>query len=181
VQSQVELYLAQHGGKADPNALYVLEGGGNDILDATSTSPAMASTLGFEIGATLASIEIELRQLGATHFLIPNLFSVGLLPAGRSNAAFDEIAANTELGGLLEQEDYLEGIHIYNPDIFHLWHAIYTDPTHYGFDNIITPCLNATTGAVCADPAHTLYWDADHPTTFGHSFLAVAIEALVHP
>ncbi len=36
---QVELYLSQHGGKADPNALYVLEGGGNDILDTTTGSP----------------------------------------------------------------------------------------------------------------------------------------------
>jgi hypothetical protein len=42
----VELYLSQHGGKADPNALYILEGGGNDILDTTNHSP---ETLGLHI------------------------------------------------------------------------------------------------------------------------------------
>ena len=38
VPHQVQLYLSQHGGKADPNALYVLEGGGNDIIDATGVA-----------------------------------------------------------------------------------------------------------------------------------------------
>src|SRR5579862_7480610 len=32
VPQQIALYLNDHGGKADPNALYILEGGGNDII-----------------------------------------------------------------------------------------------------------------------------------------------------
>ncbi len=35
VLQQVELYVSQHGGKADPNALSIIEGGGNDILGTT--------------------------------------------------------------------------------------------------------------------------------------------------
>jgi phospholipase/lecithinase/hemolysin len=181
VPHQVDLYLSQHNFKADPNALYILEGGGNDVLDATSGSPAQ---LGFEIGAGLAALEVELRQAGAQHFLIPNLFDVGLLPAGRANLAFDEtaiLAANSELKELLTLEDALEGIHIYRPDIYALGQAILNDPNHMGFTNVVTPCLNSTTNAVCADPTRTLFWDEDHPTTFGHSFLAVAAEVFVHP
>ena len=38
----MELYLSQHGGKADSNARYILGGGGNDILDTTNHSPGKA-------------------------------------------------------------------------------------------------------------------------------------------
>ena len=40
--------------------------------------------------------------------------------------------------------------------------------------SITTPCFNGVT--VCADPDHTLFWDEEHPTVFGHSFFAVATE-----
>ena len=181
VPHQVDLYLSATGGKADPNALYILEGGGNDILDATSGSPV---ELGGAIGAGLAELEAELRAAGAKHFLIPNLFDVGLLPAGRSNYAFDTLAvktANKVLAVLLELEEHAEGIQIYSPDTYALAHSIQDDSTHYGFTDVINPCLNATTGAVCADPAHTLFWDEDHPTEFGHVILATSSEAFVHP
>jgi phospholipase/lecithinase/hemolysin len=185
VFSQVDLYLAKHGGKADPNALYVLEGGGNDILDFPPGSSASVGTdLGFDIGAALASIESELRSAGAKHFLIPSLFDVGLLPAGRANAVFDEaatVAANQELAQLLAIEVAQGGVNIYSPDTYALGNAIATDPSHFGFTDVINPCLNTTTGKVCADPANTLFWDDEHPTTFGHAFLTVASEALVHP
>ena len=180
VISQVKLYLGTHGGKADPNALYVLEGGGNDILDATSGSPVV---LGSEIGNGLAALEVLLRHAGAKHFLISNLFDVGVLPAGRANAAFDETAvvtANKVLAGELAIEGSIAGNAIYSPDIYSLANAIGTDPSHYGFSADPNPCLSAT-GAVCADPAHTLFWDEDHPTTFGHAMIAVAAEQYVHP
>ena len=75
VPQQVELYLKQHSGKADPNALYVLEGGGNDILGTTAGTP---EALGYRIAVDIAESELLLRQAGAKHFVIPNLFKVGL-------------------------------------------------------------------------------------------------------
>ncbi len=180
VISQVKLYLEAHGGKADPDALYVLEGGGNDILDATGGSP---DVLGAEIGNGLAALEILLRHAGANHFLISNLFDVGVLPAGRANAAFDNTAvvtANQVLAKELAIEGAIAGTYIYSPDIYSLATAIGTDSSHYGFSSDFNPCLSAT-GVVCADPAHTLFWDEDHPTSFGHAVIAVAIEQYVHP
>jgi outer membrane lipase/esterase len=181
VPHQVDLYLESTGGHADPDALYVLEGGGNDVLDATSGSP---TELGIEIGLGLGALEAELRAAGAKHFLIPNLFDVGLLPAGRANYVFDTAAiqaANKTLAAALALEEKVQGIDIYSTDTYALAHAIQDDPTHYGFTDILNTCLNATTGKVCADPAHTLFWDEDHPTEFGHVILAVSTEAFVHP
>ena len=71
-------YLAAHGEKADPNALYVIEGGGNDILDSTELD---AHKLACEIAKGLHGIETTLRKAGARSFLIPELIDVGQLPA----------------------------------------------------------------------------------------------------
>ena len=173
VPEQVELYLGQHGGKADPNALYILEGGGNDILGTTTGSP---EALGFKIAVGIAGSELLLRQAGARHFVIPNLFNVGLLPAAATNASFAaaaSVATNKAEDELLRFEESLEGIHILRIDVFSLLNAVETDPTHFGFTDITDPCL---TTSVCSDPDHTFFWDTHHPTEFGHSFFAVTLE-----
>lgn len=181
VPQQVELYLESAGGKADPNALYILEGGGNDILDAASGSPEQ---LGFEIAAGIAESELLLRRAGARHFLIPDLFDVGLLPAAAGNAAFASAASNAvnkSLDQLLALESLLEDVHIVRLKVFSLQSAITTDPTHFGFTNLTTPCTAIPSASnpvppVCADPDHTFFWDVFHPTEFGHAFFAVTVE-----
>jgi phospholipase/lecithinase/hemolysin len=168
-------YLQAHGGRADPHALYILEGGGNDILNATGGSPAV---LGLKIAAGLAGSELLLRQAGARNFVIPDLLNVALLPAGQLNptfAAAATIAVNKSLDQLLQFEQLLEGIKIYRLGVFSLFNAVAADATHFGFVNITTPCLSTT--GVCADPDHTLFYDAEHPTEFGHSFFAVLLES----
>ncbi len=172
VPEQVGLYLSQHGGKADPNALYILEGGGNDILDTTTGSP---QALGLEIAEGLADSELLLRRAGARHFVIPDLFNVGLLPAAAGNVAFATAASaavNSSLDRLLAFEQLLEGIHILRMNVFSLLNSIDTDPSHFGFTDVTNPCLTTT---VCSNPYTTFFWDAHHPTVFGHSFFAVTL------
>jgi outer membrane lipase/esterase len=176
VPEQVALYLSLHGGKADPKALYILEGGGNDILNTTSGSP---DALAFKIALGISDSELMLRRAGAKHFLIPNLFNVALMPAAAGNTAFAAKASalvNQYLGGMLQIEQWLEGVHILRADVFSLMSAVQTDPTHFGFTNITDPCL---TTVVCADPDHTFFWDIEHPTEFGHSFFAVTTETVL--
>ena len=178
VPQQVETYLAQHGGKADPNALYVLEGGGNDILNATGA--VSAGALGTQIAREIAQSEYFLRLAGATKFLIPNLLDVSLLPAEVANKSFASAASkavNSNLNTYLAIDQELQTVKIYRIDIFRLFSAVSADATHFGFTNITTPCLNTATYQMCADPDHTLFWDAAHPTSFGHSFFAVSVEA----
>jgi outer membrane lipase/esterase len=173
VPEQVEIYLSQHGGKADPKALYVLEGGGNDILDTTTGTP---EELGYDIARGIADSESLLRHAGARHFVIPDLFNVGLLPAAAGNVSFAaaaSTAANKWEDELLGFEEPLQGVYILRMNVFSLLNAVVTAPTHFGFTDITDPCL--TTG-VCADPDHTFFWDTHHPTEFGHAFFAVTLE-----
>jgi phospholipase/lecithinase/hemolysin len=179
VPEQVESYLAAHGGKADPNALYILEGGGNDILDTTSGSP---DALGREIALGIVDSEIALRKAGARHFVIPNLFNVALLPAAAGNTAFAaeaSAATNKWEDELLGFEEFFPDTHIIRIDVFSLLNAVETDPFHFGFTDVTDPCLTTTTE--CSDPDHTFFWDTHHPTEFGHAFFAVTLEnALAH-
>ena len=87
IPQQVALYLSQHNFKADPKALYIMGGGGNDILNATSGSPtALAGEIAFGLLSSIA----QLQRAGARNFLVPSLFNIGLLPASRAsgNTAF---------------------------------------------------------------------------------------------
>lgn len=181
VPQQVALYLSQHGGKADPKALYVLEGGGNDILDATGGSP---QALGYEIAFGIAQSELLLRRAGAKNFLIPNLLDVGLLPFAKPHAVFAtaaSVAANKVLNELLEFEEAFEGIRIHRLDVFALFRAVASDATHFGFTDITHPCLDTVAHTICSDPARTLFWDTVHPTVFGHAFFAVTVESSLSP
>jgi phospholipase/lecithinase/hemolysin len=176
VPQQVQSYLFAHGGKADPNALYFLEGGGNDIVKTTSTDP---EALGYQIAAGLADSELMLRRAGARHFVIPNLFNVGLLPVaseiGRVQfAAAASAAVNKWLARLLKSEEMLPRIQIIRVDINSLMNAIMKDETHFNFKDVTNFCV--TTTSLCSDPNNFFFWDDFHPTAFAHADFAVAIE-----
>jgi phospholipase/lecithinase/hemolysin len=181
VPHQVELYLLQHGGKADPNALYVLEGGGNDIIDATGGSPQQ---LAFQIAAGTAASELLLRRAGARNFLIPELFDLATVPEGHTNAAFNtaaSLATNKFLEQFLQLENLFPGVRITLLHSFDLFKAVETESTHFGFTNVTDACIvptSATTFSICSDPAHYMFWDDIHPTIFMHSFIAVQVLAL---
>jgi phospholipase/lecithinase/hemolysin len=183
VLDEVTEYLVSTGGKADPHALYVIEGGGNDILDATELHPAK---LGGEIAKGLHAMETTLREAGAKSFLIPELIDVGQLPgAGLRGAAFVTFAteasiyANLGLDLELAVDTFRPGIEIYRLHVFRTFGAVADSATHFGFTDVTDPCVvldGLTLASECADPVHNLWWDAEHPTTFGHAFFAVLVE-----
>ena len=183
VPEQVALYLQQHNGKADPKALYIVTGGGNDILDAPAgTSPQQ---LGAEIAFGLAaSIEL-LERAGARNLLVPNLYDVGKLPAAQlggisSFATATTLVVNQQMNFWLLLEAFSPQTHIYRLDPFDWLQAVFADGAHFGFNDVTDPCLVTTpTPSLCANPYVNFFWDVYHPTLFGHSMLAtLAIQAI---
>ncbi|HEY0795029.1 MAG TPA: SGNH/GDSL hydrolase family protein [Acidisarcina sp.] len=179
VPQQVVLYLTSQQWHADPNALYIVQGGGNDILNALGGSPEQ---LGQQIGYKLADTVRLLERSGATHILIPRLFDVGLLPAAKAAgisafATAATVALNKVLDTELGAETFALDPHIYRIDTDSLLQAIFADGSHYGFMDVTHPCL-VTTGlpSLCTNPYVYYFWDGVHPTTFGHSFFAVLAE-----
>jgi outer membrane lipase/esterase len=183
IPQQVGTYLSQHNFKADPKALYIVTGGGNDILNATGGSP---DALGGEIAFGLLSSIAQLQHAGARYFFVPNLFNIGLLPASQAagNTAF-ALAATQAVNAALDTglfiESFLPNTHFYRSDANSLLQAIVADGSHYGFTDITHPCLNAavTPAMICSNPFTNFFWDLDHPTIFGHAFIAVAAEQAI--
>jgi phospholipase/lecithinase/hemolysin len=187
IEDQVAYYLAINGGHADPNALYVIEGGGDDILNATDFTPGK---LACAIADGLYGIEKTLRSAGAKSFLIPELIDVGHFPgAVAAGPAFSQFATATslkateELLNLLAPDEHLPEIQIFVISTYHTFVAVANTKNHFGFTNIVSPCLVTSGLAVvseCADPTHTLYWDDEHLTEFGQAFFAVLVEGAVY-
>ncbi len=107
---QIEMHLAAGGGSFDPNALYTIRGGLNDIVDTAPSNPSTA------LGHVIAAADVNaarvrrLSEAGARHdveFNIPDtsmaLFAVAVASAGEAVRAADggkrsyyEIAADGE-------------------------------------------------------------------------------------
>lgn len=174
---QVDDYLASN--TPDPDALYIIWGGGNDLFDDDSSSHVT------ETASNVAGLVEQLAEAGARNFLVPNVPPLGLVPlykddattATALNAASGEYRSefNTNLDGAITTLAG-EGITItlYRLDIYGLFYRLATNPEDYGFTNISDSAQGES-----VDPDEYLFWDDIHPTTAGHYQIAVAANALL--
>lgn len=186
---QVGLFLADHGGRAPPGALYAVAIGGNDLRDAASGDPAEAPAI---IGAAVQAIADNLQVLvagGARHFVIANQPNLSVVPAitlqndpDLNMAALRaSLAFNDALEDVLSNIEAVPGVHIARIDAFALTTQLANDPGSLGMDDGSTPCLvfGVLDDAVCTNRDGHFYWDAVHPTRAGHAVIAgLALEAL---
>lgn len=71
--TQISNYLAANGGVANPNALYLISSGGNDISYATGNLPAGSQSAYVVTAATdLVAAIVQLQAAGARTFIIPD-------------------------------------------------------------------------------------------------------------
>ena len=184
--TQVQMYLAVHGCVPQPNALYVVQFGGNDLrdaLDAAAIGQDPAPILGNAISAIAQNIGI-LAACGAEHFLIANAPNLGAAPAVapeyKTLVAGMSFQFNQILAGTLAAY-FPTGLNFYNLDMFGFVTAASAMPEGFGFTNATTPCLTfgVTDGAFCKDRDGHLFWDAIHPTKTAHRLIGeIALGAL---
>ena len=172
---QAGQYLTATHNVASPNALYVVEGGGNDARAALATiagCPA-AACLGPTVAATAASfaanvgmIVDELKLAGAQHIIVWDTPNLGLAPAV---AAAGASALGTFLAASMNAALALrlagEGVSTF--DIFGL------DTS--GFANVTDACGAVAVGADCNTYE---FWDGIHPTAAAHMAIANAFVAV---
>jgi len=71
--TQISNYLAANGGVANPNALYLISSGGNDISYATGNLPAGSQSAYVVTAATdLVAAIVQLQAAGARTFIVPD-------------------------------------------------------------------------------------------------------------
>ena len=86
--SQIGTYLANNNGVANPNGLYFISSGGNDIRGAICPGgicAANATQLALTSAADLDSAIAQLHAAGARYFVVPILFGAG--PGASTNTS----------------------------------------------------------------------------------------------
>jgi outer membrane lipase/esterase len=183
MRSQLNSYLGSTHGVADPNALYVVAGGSNNIrvvveqITPGTDLAALSAATSAAYASDIAGQVHDLMQAGARHVLVLNTPNYGLTPwmanIGKSAEATSLSAA---MDAALKTE--LAGSGAITFDMFsYLTNIIAAGPAA-GFSDLTHACgaeLNA------CDPATSLFWDGVHPTTLAHQKLAAAVLATAVP
>jgi len=176
---------------ADPNALYVLVAGGNDMRDARSLAPG-SSTLEVsyrQLSADAAIANLKgslgiLAQRGAQHVLISTLPDLGATPEALAGGA-SFVAASTDatnrfnalVPNLVAYGSTL-GLDITLLDMAAVAATIRADTVlnggaTYGFTNAFYPCAGFT-GSLGASCDVSLFSDGLHPSSRAHQMIADA-------
>jgi phospholipase/lecithinase/hemolysin len=184
---------------ADPNALYTIWIGSNDLTDIlTDQTPSQyAADLGI-VAANIDSAIGALAGLGAKNFLILTVPDLGKTPeslaagsavssaASGLSASFDNLLVNG--AGLIPALSAVAATDSVSSSVlntYSLLDSIVADPGAFGFTNVTQPCLtgevNYSGGTPCSTPNQYLFWDALHPTAAADELVAAEALALTTP
>ncbi len=181
-------YAKAHG--ADPNALYVVFSGSNDVTDIATRGKPRNATIANAVAGLIAAVD-AFKAAGAKTVLVPDLPDIGTTPQARAfEIAHPGISAfatslaqqfNTELATALDAET---GIDIIRFDTFGFLDDVINNPAKYGFTNSTAACYSGfvvpnPTATVCSNPDQYVFWDQEHPTTAFHTLLGDAMFAAV--
>lgn len=181
--SQVQAHLARNGGRADPNALYTVWGGANDLfftLNGATTPQQFLGTAGAQVGliGTLSSA-------GARYILVPTMPDVGLTPFGLSQGpagsagitALVDAYNLTLFTGIAQQN-----LRVIPLDTYHLLREISADPSRYGFSDVTTPACAGTSLTCVSTGSGNAFADGVHPSTESHRIISdLAVSVLEAP
>ena len=176
IGQQITDYLATHP-KIDDKTLFVVWGGANDILNATSEDDIIDAGINQTLNIH------RLIDAGATQFIVPNLPPLGLVPrlngspttsvpATEAAELYNEVLA----GGLavLRDFDHHKHLQLAQLDVYALFNKIVAAPGDYSLVNVAD-----SSQGIAVDPDTYLFWDGLHPTTHGHNILAVTAGKII--
>ena len=152
VTEQIDLYLASRSNQADPNAIYVIWGGANDVANSLLIEPAEAQAHTLAASAVNVAQIRRLQDAGARNVVAFNLpdisqspFAGNLGPIVQGGLAQLVTAYNDRLyAGIHESEEGIVPI-----NVFAFFNEIVENPGTYGFTD--------ATGTACGEP------DAESP------------------
>lgn len=185
LQTQVNNYLASTGGVADPNALYTVFGGANDLFVVTNAGGDPNVIIPSAVTGQVAIVG-QLTNAGARYILVPNIPDLGVTPAFRAQGAVAQ-ASGTALSVSYNNALYAglnaAGLRYIPLNNFALINEVVANPSLYGFTNITgTACqpqitansltCNPTSLVSPTAPEDYVFADGVHPTTGAHRLFA---------
>ena len=188
LEAQVGSFLSQYGPMIPGNALYVVEGGGDNARDglddiAKCDDPACIIRSILSTAASYAvdiyTIDAELEAAGAKNILVWNVPDLGKTPAVLADGALASILGTTTAFAM--NLALLAAIGT-DPDVklfddFDLLDGVIADPGAFGLSNVTDACAQFPN----CDPSEFLFWDGIHPTSAAEAIMSDAIDSLVVP
>lgn len=177
LSAEVSAFLQDFGSSAPPDALYVIEFGGNDIRDALAAGDATIIYNALEeIGANITT----LYYAGARKFFVWDAPDISLAPAvqmlGEPAITYANLFSqgfNIGLAGLLSGLSSLPGIEIVTFDIYGILNGFVSDPGAFDLSEVHAACIAPNDQPFeCKHPDEYLFWDGIHPTKAVHAILA---------
>jgi len=176
VVEEIDDLLDAHPKGLDPQALYVVWAGPNDLLLGLLQPEAMPAILTQAVANTAEAV-CRIGTAGGRHFVVGNMADLSLTPLisvlgpevqAQVSQAIDLF--NAGLGqALAGLPDACAGtITVF--DFHQVLGDIIAAPQDYGLINVSESCLTET--SLCSNPDDYLFWDSIHPTTKAHAILA---------
>jgi outer membrane lipase/esterase len=187
LETQVAFFLSQHGFMAPRDAIYIVEGGGDNARDALSAIGGCSGNLACitsliqstaaDFAADIDNIDSALETAGAQSIIVWNAPDIGKTPAvTAAGASMLGTAIASAMNDALLQATATDP-HIKLFDAFGLLDDAIADPAAFGLSNVTDACAQFT----ACDPSQFLFWDGIHPTSAAETFISDAILSLVYP
>ncbi len=194
VPVQITQHLTATGGAANPNALYTVWAGANDIFAPLGaglwTSQPQIQAGVVPIATAVIQQAGRLQAAGARNIVVFNLPDLGRTPQFLGlgpNASGAATFASVTYNGALNQGLAALGEGIIPINAFGLVNEVIANPGLYGFTNVTAVACRTPSALVCtpatlvAPNANNLYLFADgvHPTGAAHALLANVVIATI--
>ncbi len=188
LELQVEDF--QSRGIMDPDALYIVFSGANDLADLTAIvarfggdpetfiPPFIEKVVGGISSGIAAFVAV-----GGKDIIVANAPNLGVVPSvTRFGPQFSALATglseqyNQALMAMLAQWEGQTNIILF--DTFSLITEVVHAPDDYGFSNVTEACYSGFVGpagpddTVCDEPDAYAFWDVEHPTSAFHALMA---------
>lgn len=186
LSAQVGQFLGSTGNVAPSDALYVIEGGGNNLRAAATALSAPGLSFAQQIAiisdnasrfaTDIGNMVDSLQAAGAHNIVVWNTPNFGVTPfAGATGSqAISGLLSSTMNSALAYRLGTEVGVTTF--DVFGLVSAAVANPAAYGLGNVSDACGAAINNC---DASTALFWDAIHPTAYGHQLIANAMLAAV--
>ena len=177
VDEQVSQYISTR--TADPNALYLIFAGANDLINGQTNVSVPVNNLSHDLSQLVAA--------GARKFFVFNLPLLGYTPRFNGSSAtftqYNNLSSqfNTSLATMLNSlQTGNAALAIHQLDVATLFSEAIADPAEFGLTNVTSPAapgLESGTSSynkskIAANANQYLFWDDLHPTTTVQAELA---------